>query len=294
MRRLAATTLAIACAASACVAGDDATSRADAGVGVHASLQRSTLFETQRAFRLTVSHDGDDDIRVGTIQLDSPWFDQLAPQERDARVRAGGRVDMPLQFGTSVCDAGDEQADVTSSVLATVDGEEVRLALDESAHDVLAALNANECAAAAVLDDVELSLGDTWENTGERTVAGRLVASRRSPDTTVVVDDVLGNVIFSADTTTTGTDTDSDTAHSAGTGAPAVPWLAVNDEQTSATGEVTITAARCDPHALIEYKRTFIFTALVRVDDEDAVRVDVEAAGEARRVLERLLESCIG
>jgi hypothetical protein len=292
MRRLAATTLAIACAASACVAGDDATSKADAGVGVHASLQRSTLFETQRAFRLTVSHDGDDDIRVGTIQLDSPWFDLLAPQERDARVRAGGRVDMPLQFGTSVCDAGDEQADVPSSVLATVDGEDVRLALDEGAHDVLAALNANECAAAAVLDDVELSVGDTWESTGERTVAGQLVASRRSPGTTVVVDDVLGNVIFSADTTATATA--SDTTDSAGTGAPAVPWLAVNDEQTSATGEVTITAARCDPHALIEYKRTFIFTALVRVDDEDAVRVDVEAAGEARRVLERLLESCIG
>lgn len=283
MRRLAAATLAFTYAMSGCADGDrddgNLADRAapDTDAAVLVSLQRSTLFETQRAFRLTVSHEGADDIRVGTIQLDSPLFEELTPQERDARVRAGGRVDMPLQFGTSVCRSGDAETDATSTVIATVDDERVLLALDERAHDMLRALNASECAAAAVLDDVDLSLGDTWESTGERAVTGQLTASQRSSGITVEVDDVLGNVIFAA---STGGDTDT--------------WLAVDDGTTTSAGELTITAARCDPHALIEYKRTFTFTALVRVDGGDAVRVDVEATGEARRVLERLLESCIG
>jgi hypothetical protein len=56
----------------------------------------------------------------------------------------------------------------------------------------------------------------------------------------------------------------------------------------------SIAAARCDPHALIEYKRTLILTARVRVGGDSPTRVDVAADGSARRALEELLTACIG
>ena len=58
-------------------------------------------------------------------------------------------------------------------------------------------------------------------------------------------------------------------------------------------GPIAITAARCDPHALIEYKRTFIFTAYVAVDDGEPARVDFRPRA-APAALEELLRSCMG
>jgi hypothetical protein len=68
----------------------------------------------------------------------------------------------------------------------------------------------------------------------------------------------------------------------------------VTDQRPAAAGQIAITASRCDPHALIEYKRTFIFSAYVEVDGGEPVRVDIEATGGARSALEELLRSCIG
>lgn len=283
MRGVAAVTVTVACAlVGACSSGDDggdavAGEAVEAASGsdtdLHATLQRSTLFETRRALLLTVRYDGDHDLQVGTIQLGTPLFEAVPPQDRDARVRAGGRVAMPLPFGEPRCDG---EAGEPSVLVAEIDGEEVRVALEERPSNLLAALHESECAAEAVLADVELRLGDAWEPTGTRTVAGELEVTQREDGVTATVEEVLGNVIFTVRTDETD------------------PVVEVSDEQPSSAAGVAITASRCDPHALIEYKRTFIFTASVRVGDDEPVEVDVEAAGDARRVLEDLLRSCIG
>jgi hypothetical protein len=91
-----------------------------------------------------------------------------------------------------------------------------------------------------------------------------------------VLEEVRGNVIFTVST--------------ARAGSP----IEVNDDTRSASGPIAITALRCDPHALIEYKRTFILSAYVSLDGGERTRVDVTAQGGARRALEELLRSCIG
>jgi hypothetical protein len=68
----------------------------------------------------------------------------------------------------------------------------------------------------------------------------------------------------------------------------------VSNDRPSASAPITITASRCDPHALIEYKRTFIFTASIQMDSAEPARVDIKAEGAARRALEDLLTSCLG
>src|ERR671913_8344 len=156
--------------------------------GITATLQRSTLFETRRSLRLTVRSDRGEEREIGAIQLESPLFEPVEPEARDAHLPPAGRpVVMPLPFGTVRCDHRNASGDAAS------------------------------------------------------------------PHT-----------------------------------------LAVSNDRPSASAPITITASRCDPHALIEYKRTFIFTASIQMDSAEPARVDIKAEGAARRALEDLLTSCLG
>lgn len=271
-----------------CSGDDDAGSGADAdaaagegegGSGesaapLSATLQRSTLFETHRSLRLTVTNGGNRDVEIAAVQLDSPLFEPVAPQVRDVPVAASDRVAIPLPFGMAQC---DDVADDPPKLIARLAGDDVQVAIEEVPSGVLSELNTEECAATAVLASVDLQLGDTWQRTEARTIEGEVELAQRSSGVTATLDELRGNVIF---------------AVRAGDGPGSA--LEVADATRRAAGPVAITAARCDPHALIEYKRTFIFTAYVAVDDGEPTRVDFEAEGGARRALEDLLRSCMG
>jgi hypothetical protein len=218
---------------------------------------------------------------IGAIQLESQLFEPVEPEARNARVPPAGRpVVMGLPFGTVRCGGGNgggAQEDNAAVLLADVDGHDVRVPIEQRPNDLLVQLHGAECAAAAVLADVDVRLGDTWRPTEPRTLEGDLDISQRRDGAEATVQTVEGNVIFTV---------------SAATASPRV--LAVSDEHPTASAPIAITASRCDPHALIEYKRTFIFTASIQLGDDEPARVDIKAEGAARRALEDLLTSCIG
>jgi len=280
VRRCAAAVLGLVLCLGAvgCGASDDDTAdgeRQDAEPApvLEAALRRSTLFDTRREIGLALATAGDADVRLGTIQLITPLFEALAPTARDATLAAGDRARvMPIPYGTARCDGAEEDA---PEIAAVVDGEEVRVPVTEHPADLLANLHDRECASAAVLEDVSLELTGAWTVTDPYTADGQLTVTQRTSGVIAEVDEVLGNVIFGVTTAT------------------ASPVLTVDDDQPSASVGVTISAARCDPHALTEYKRTFVFVVEVRVDDGDPVRVDVVAAGEAHAALSELLRSCV-
>ena len=254
--------------------GAGASAAGDAPTPLTATLQRSTLFETRRSLRLTVTNGGDHDLEIAAVQLSSPLFEPAPPQVRDVTVAASDRVAIPLPFGTPQC---DDVADQPPELVARIAGEEVRVAIEERPDNLLAELNDIECEASAVLASVDVHLGDTWKPTEARTLEGQIELAQRDSGVRAVLEEVRSNVIFGVST-----------AGSAG------PPLEVSDDAPSAAGPIAITAARCDPHALIEYKRTFIFSAYVALDGGEPTRVDIEAEGGARRALEELLRSCLG
>lgn len=270
------------------VGADDASATATAP-GVRATLQRSRLFEIQRGVRVNLSNDGDEDVRVDAVQLDSPWFESVAPEPRDPVLRAGdGPVAMPLSFGEARC--GDGTDDPTLVVL-TVDGDELTVVAEESPPGLLAGLRDAECEVASVRERVELRLGDRWERTGPRTVAGAIEVSQLERGAAVSVTGVEGNVIFDLDLAAADTSADPSATPSVG---PSGPLAEVDDDRPTAGVEVVLTASRCDPHALIEYKRTFTFVALVDTGEGEPVRVDVTAEGVAQEALQTSLNACIG
>jgi hypothetical protein len=272
------------CGGSQSARDQDVEPETSAGrAGLTATLQRSTLFETRRSLRLTVRSNSGEEREIGAIQLESALFEPVEPEARNARVPPAGRpVVMGLPFGTVRCDGhngggGDAAEDNAAVLLADVDGHDVRVPIEQRPNDLLVELHGTECAAAAVLADVDLRLGDTWRPTDPRTLEGELDLSQRRDGAEATVQAVDGNVIFTV---------------SDATASPRA--LAVSDAHPSASAPIAITASRCDPHALIEYKRTFIFTASIQANGDEPARVDIKAEGAARRALEDLLTSCLG
>jgi hypothetical protein len=257
--------------------GDDSGDGGDAA-GLHATLQQSTLFETQHALRLVVGNDSDRDVELATIQLRSPLFEPVEPERRDTRLDAGSAgLSMPLPFGDARC--RDDVTEGPAELVTEVDGEAVQVALDESPSDLLASMHAEECAAAAILADVDLAFGDQWEHTAPRTVTGQIELAQRHSGVSASVDEVGANMIFTVSP-----------VNPVGAGNP---WLEVGDGEPSSSLAVTIQATRCDEHAIAEYKRKYLFVALVRIGDDEPVRVDVEADGETQQALEGLIQECL-
>lgn len=270
------------CSGSDGGAGGSSAERSGAGdPGLQATLQRSTLYETHRALSLTVRSDRDGDVRIAEPQLDSPLFEPVPAEDREARVREGHTTGVPLPFGEPDC-AGE--ADGPAELVVAVDGGEVRVPIDESPPDLLATLQGNECAEIAVGEELDLQLADGWERVGPTTIEGDLTMAQRHAGVTASIEQMTGNVLF-----TVATEADAGDAND-----PPGTWLEVSDDEPSVTGRLQISVSRCDPHALIEFKRPFVLTGFVVLGDAAVVRVDIEAQGAARQTMGDLMSGCLG
>jgi hypothetical protein len=276
-----ATAMAMGTVAAACSSSDDGSSDSsakgsgDSDTGFHATLGRSTLYETHRALSLQLRSDQDAEVHLGTIQLDSPLFAPADPDDRDARLDPGRTTGLPLPFGTADCDG---EADGPAELVADIDGDEVRIPIDESPPDVLATLHRDECAEADVYDRLDLRIDDGWEQTGPRRIEGDVVMAQREDGVTATLRGMTGNVLYTvAD--------DAPDEHAT--------WLAVDDDHPSVRGHLTIQISRCDPHGLIEFKKPFVLMGFVALGDADPVRIDIEAQGEARRLMGHIRSGCL-
>ncbi len=90
----------------------------------------------------------------------------------------------------------------------------------------------------------------------------------------VAIDDVVGNLIF-----TLHLEQDH-------------PVLRVSDDEPVARLPVTISADRCDPHAVAEFKRPYVFLSWIEVGDAGPVPVELELTGGARQALIDLIAAC--
>ncbi len=238
--------------------GDDGSSPDDATPGAAAALRvtatRSSLFDSQRTFRLEVANEGDQPVALGRVRLDSPLFDAVPTPARDTEVPPGGSLLIPLPYGDARC----EPAARPSAVVAQVGGSEVALPLGEDPPDLLADLHALECAQAQVRERVDVVFGDDWQAVGPVSAAGELRLRARG-DGAATVEAIEGNIVF-------------------GVRAPdRVPLLAVDAGAPEDVVPVVLVVDRCDTHALIESKRTFKFPLEVRLDGGEPAAVVLEA-----------------
>ena len=242
--------------------------------GMLATVEVSRLFSLDRALALGLQNVGTTPVRVVQIQLETPLFDVVPLADEVVPLVPGGReLVMPVPYGAARCD-GDPAIDDFTAVVVFDDGTQLRLEAPERNAGGIGRLHDRECAAAAVLDQVDLRFGDDWIQDG-RSVAGELVLEQRRPGPDAAVDEMSGTVIFGLEVDEEG------------------PILEVSDGEPRATVPAVVSAERCDPHALIEAKKAFVFVAWVRLGDEEAVPIEVQPDGPARAALDALLASCL-
>jgi hypothetical protein len=124
-----------------------------------------------------------------------------------------------------------------------------------------------------VLERVDVTFGETWTRDGTA-ISGELRLDRRHSGAPVAIDHAVGNVIF-----TLHLDEDH-------------PVLRVSDQEPSARLPITISADRCDPHAVAEFKTPYVFLSWVAVGDREPVPVPLTLTGGARQALIDLIAAC--
>jgi hypothetical protein len=236
-----------------------------------AELGTNRLYAVHRGFGLALRNVDDRPIVIRSMQLASPLFSPMPPIEREVTIAPGRRLVLALPYGEARC--GDEPGPTFPVTVVLAGGEELHLDALEEYDGAVARLHQRECAAADVHERVDITFGDHWVQDGID-VTGELRLEQRHPGEPVALDDAVGNVIFTLVL---------DEAH---------PVLEVNDEEPAASVSVTISADRCDPHAIAEFKTPFLFLSWVTVGDADPVPVPLELTGAARTALEQLIATC--
>lgn len=242
--------------------------------GLLATVEYSRLFSFERGLALGLRTVRDVPVTVATMQLDTPLFELAPPTERSMLLLPGGReVVASVAYGAPRCD-GDAD-DVFEAVVVLDSGEAVRVPAPEKFAGIIGRLHARECGAEAVREAITLELGDEWEVEGS-TATGELVIEARRPGGEAAVEQLAGSVIFELQP------------------ARGDPIVEVDEETPRAMVPVTLSAERCDPHALIESKKTFVFVAWVRVDDAETVPVELTPDEASRAVLDDIFATCMG
>jgi hypothetical protein len=228
---------------------------------ITASVARDRLFDVTGTFELTFVNDGDDAVEVTAVELRSALFEPVGGDERQTTVDPGRPTSMPLRYGEPRCVGEPSDA---LRVAATVDGDDVVLDAGGASSGMLR-LHAEQCAAAAVREAVDVSFAGDWRALEPTRATGTIVLDPVG-DAEVTLESVSTQIVF------------------------------VTAAATPATGnvEVVVTAARCDAHALTESKKTFLFTLVLSIDGGEPVRLEQRATeGPVLDAMKRAIDECV-
>ncbi len=223
---------------------------------------------------------------VTSAALESTMFSPVTPTPSNVRLFGGyvARVRVPL--GEAICSAGTGEAiahltlknDGGAGIDGTVtDGKatdtEVTVNLPP---EVLAGINADECATRAVTDAASPSLGApeaTLGTTVETTLT--LTRGEAGDGAEVSLTGMRGSVVF-------------DMSPRGGFQLPTL--LAVGDRSLAVP--VDIVATRCDPHVFAESKKTFVFAVWLSIDGGPERYVELRPDAALEDALQAAFDAC--
>jgi hypothetical protein len=240
--------------------------------GLVASVGTNRLYAPNRELGLGVENVGDEAVTIQAVQLDSELFEPVPAAARQLVLPPRSRrLVLPVPYGTARC--GDDAREAFAATIVVDGGQELSLPVAEDHPGAIGRLHRRECAAADVAERAEIRLGDEWEADGI-TITGRLHVTKRGHGAPVTLVDAVGNVIF--------------TLRLGGDGPP----FRVTDDEPDIAVPVTISADRCDPHAVAEFKRPLVLLSWFAVGDGAPTPVEIVATGGARQAFEALIASC--
>lgn len=225
------------------------------------SLDQSRDLENRHLLAVRVTNDGAEPLDVVRLQLRSDAWSSVRPTVREERLAPGQRLAFPVAYGVADC-AVEEPTRLVVGYRRDGSLHEVDVPVPAS-DPLLPRLHRRECDLAALARTASVELGG-FVRRGDVAVGELVVRRERDGDVRVVAVD--GSVILTARTAT-----------------PLPAELA--DELRL---PVEVEPSRCDPHALAESKRTYVFAIAVQAGDQPPLIVAVTP--DDRSVLEQLVQ----
>jgi len=242
-----------------------------AGVGVFIEFPR--YLHAQR--RLEVGFDnrlGDTELTVTELVLRSPLFEPIAPDDHDTGIVAGRRRDLQIGLGPPVCPAppGPSMVEITAEI-----GGVSRHGLVEIDPAPLERISATECGREYVLQRFDLGYRPEFVVT-DGVVQATVDIGRVDGHEPLTVDSMRGSVLLDLRPA-----------------APGDPLAVITGADEDVSIPVSLRVIRCDPHAVIESKKTFELMIWVTVGNGETQDLVVAPSGQLRSVLEQLIDDCL-
>lgn len=268
---LAAATV-LAAVATSCSAPAPAERDATDAPSLDATVRLGRVAASRGMVEIGLSPADGEAVEITSLQLRDPRFTVVPATPRSTLVDR--RLNIPVDIGDAVCD--DLPSAPPHAVIGRPEAEPLVVPVDADGEESLATVHRTACNRQAVTAAVDLRFGPRWEPVDRATARGVLTLDRAGSEKEITLAGVQGTVIFTLEAIRPGR---GDVAE--------LGRLEPDDDHVEVPVEVT--AARCDPHAFIESKRTYLFSAWVGLGDDEPVFVTVEPQGAARSALERLL-----
>ncbi|PBC38776.1 hypothetical protein CJ179_40130 [Rhodococcus sp. ACS1] len=216
---------------------------------------------------MRIANTGGAPVTVTSVALDSPGFEAAPETGRVVELGPGNRIDVEAEYGTVRCDTRPEPAYAVIGVTGQ-GASPVRVPL-ATPYDVLGRIHDGDCAAEELARAVPVTLiPAATPPEPAAPLPARLVVSRGTASGDVRVDEIGGSVLYAL--------------------RGALPATMRADEDRLSI-DITIDAARCDPHALAESKKPFVFPLWIAVGSSAPEYSRIPVSEENRRILTNYL-----
>lgn len=216
---------------------------------------------------MRIANTGDAPVTVTSVALDSPGFAAAPETRRVVELGPGNRIDVEAEYGAVRCDTRPEPAYAVIGV-ADQGASPVRVPL-ATPYDVLGRIHDGDCAAEELARAVPVTLLPAAAPPEPAApLPAQLVVSRGTATGDVRVDEIGGSVLYAL--------------------RGALPATMRADEDRLSI-DITIDAARCDPHALAEAKKPFVFPLWIAVGSSAPEYSRIPVSEENRRILTNYL-----
>ena len=233
-------------------------------------VRQSNLDQSLSSIRVQVLNDGAEPVDVSDLVLHVPPFPDAA-SEVDAVVPPGRRIDFRVAYGEPSCESGTPTpAAATAEALA--DGRPVEITVDDS-QNVLRRLLMLFCDRQRLAEVVTVSLSErlTRDPAGDA-LLGTIELRRLGGDADITVQNLSGSVVYRLQPVQAGE-----------------PIAVLGAGQDALSVPIRATALRCDPHALAEGKKNYVFPVwLGMAGGPEEVKVELRADVAMRPVFDSL------
>ena len=203
-------------------------------------IRQSNLDQSLASIRVQLRNDSPEPVDVKDVVLHAPPFPDVASDD-DATIAPGRRIDFRFVYGEPTC-SGATPTPEPATAQALADRREVDLDVEDS-QNVLRRLLTLYCDRQRLAEVVTVDLGETWtpDPAGD-SLLGTIELHRVGGDDEVTLERTSGSVVFRIEPASM-----------------AEPVAVLEAGQDAISAPVRATALRCDPHALAEGKKNYVF-----------------------------------